>query len=156
MNELVAELQKLLPSVQFAPGDSFSWSPRTKTITYVRPADEESHTLWTLIHESSHALLEHQGYGYDFELLLLEVEAWDKAKQLAPDFGLDIDTEYIQDCLDTYRDWLHRRSTCPACETISLQISPQEYACYNCRHRWSVSAARFCRPYRRTKKPSEV
>jgi len=156
MDKLVAELQNLLPDVQFTPGEVFSWSSYARTITYAQKPAAEEHALWTLLHESSHALLGHQGYGYDFELLLLEVAAWEKAKQLAPEFGLEIDEDHIQDCLDTYRDWLHRRSTCPACQTVSLQASPQDYQCYNCRHRWSVTPERFCRPYRRTKKPSVV
>jgi hypothetical protein len=93
-------------------------------------------------------MLGHQTYRSDFELLLLEVAAWDKAKQLAASQGITMDEEHIQDCLDTYRDWLHERSTCPRCGTVSLQASPSEYNCHNCSASWQVSKSRFCRPYR--------
>jgi hypothetical protein len=58
-----------------------------------------------------------------------------------------IDEEHIQNCLDTYRDWLHKRSTCPRCDSHGLQTSEQ-YKCYNCRAVWRVGNERFCRAYR--------
>jgi hypothetical protein len=153
MEKLLSELKALLPNVVFEPGEASFWSPARKTVTYTEGGE---HASWTLLHEAAHALLGHNGYEHDVDLLLLEVAAWQKAKELSPEFGINIDDEYVQDCLDTYRDWLHFRSACPACHTVSLQVSPKEYRCHNCRMTWQVSASRFCRPYRRRTKQKET
>lgn len=149
MDKLVKRLRKAFPDVRFVPGETSFWSPRSATVSY---AEGGEHAAWTLLHEASHALLGHTNYTHDLDLLLLEVAAWEKAKELGPRFNLSIDNDYIQTCLDTYRDWLHSRSTCPTCHTVSLQSAPQEYQCHNCSTIWHVSASRFCRPYRRIKK----
>lgn len=150
MQELVKNLKKLHSGINFTPGESFFWSPKHQTITFNSegdtPADE-----WALLHETAHALLNHKHYSSDVELLMLEVAAWQKAKELAQNFDIAIDEEHIQDCLDTYRDWLHQRSTCPRCGVVSMQISEHEYQCHNCNARWHVSTSRFCRPYRLAK-----
>jgi hypothetical protein len=149
MDELLQNLRKLLPEVSFQSSEAFFWSPQTNTVNYTLGA---SHPEWTLLHETAHALLGHSGYSCDLELLLLEVIAWEKAKELAASYAVAIDEDHIQDCLDTYRDWLHRRSTCPTCHTVSTQVSQHEYHCYNCGARWQVSKSRFCRPYRSVSK----
>lgn len=148
MEKLLIGLKKLLPSVSFEPGDAFYWSPEQSRVTYKLFKDETIEHYWALLHEASHALLKHQSYESDVELLMLEVAAWQKAKELARQYDLEISEEHIQDCLDTYRDWLHQRATCPRCSTVSLQASPREYRCHNCAAHWRVSASRFCRPYR--------
>ena len=143
---LLFHLSKSYPSVLFKPADTFYWSPKDKTVYY---AEDRPDAQWSLLHELSHALLEHTSYSSDFELLLLEVAAWEKANKLAKNFEISIDPEHIQDCLETYRNWLHQRSACPTCNMRGLQTSPTIYECTNCLSRWSVSMARFCRPYRR-------
>lgn len=149
MNELLPKLQEAFPGLSFAPGTVFSWSPKDQTVIYVKDASESTNPEWSLLHEVGHALLEHQSYASDFELVKLEAAAWEKATKLARDYGISIDTEHIQDCLDTYRDWLHKRSTCPACNTTSLQRNMTTYCCYNCNTEWRVSRTKICRPYRR-------
>ncbi len=134
--------------LRFESGKSFYWSPETMTITYNEKLVDNKTGKWSLLHEAAHAKLNHLNYSSDLGLLKLEVAAWDKAKEMASSFGLEIDENHIQDCLDTYRDWLHRRSTCPKCGIICLQYSPSTYTCHNCHTKWSVSASRFCRPYR--------
>ncbi len=150
---LLSKLQKRLTDVQFAPGEAFSWSPATSTVNY-RLSDTPRDS-WALLHEAAHALLGHTGYVLDLDLVLMEVAAWEHARQLAEELGLNIDDDHIQDSLDTYRDWLHQRSTCPRCSTVSLQHSPHEYRCHNCNASWHVSASRFCRPYRLSIKPNK-
>ncbi len=146
MSNLINRLQELLPEISFVAGDSFYWSPKTKLVTFI---SEDSETNdWALLHEAAHAQLDHQSYDSDFELLQLEVAAWDKARILGNQFDVTIDENHIQDCLDTYRDWLHQRSTCPSCSSVSFQASPREYRCHNCHTTWQVSNSRFCRPYR--------
>jgi len=154
MEKLVHNLKNLLPGVTFTQEDSFSWSPDTSTITYKKlPLDnlyevDKPQYTWALLHEASHALLGHKTYKKDVDLLLMEVAAWEKAKNLALQFNIKINEGHIQDCLDTYRDWLHQRSTCPRCGTISLQVSAYTYNCFNCSSVWHVTTSRFCRAYR--------
>jgi hypothetical protein len=150
MASILSDLEKIAPGITYKPGESYYWSPKPQTITY-RSGDSGVAGDWALLHETAHALLNHREYNSDLELLMLEVAAWEKAKNLGENLGVTIDEEHIQDCLDTYRDWLHQRSTCPRCSVVSMQISSQEYRCHNCKASWLVTASRFCRPYRLNK-----
>lgn len=149
MDKLLTKLKNDFPGLVFAPGEIFSWSSKDQTVIYAQETSESSTPTWSLLHEVGHALLEHQSYASDFELVKLEAAAWEKATILAQDYGIIIDPEHIQDCLDTYRDWLHQRSACPTCKTTSLQRNMTIYCCYNCNTEWRVSRTRVCRPYRR-------
>lgn len=146
-NHLLHYLEQQRPDIAFMQGRSFSWSPKNTTITYCKSTTAES--MWSLLHEFAHAELDHTTYATDFELLTLEVAAWETCKKTAQGLGITIDDDHIEDCLDSYRDWLHRRSTCPTCGSTGLQRTETEYHCHNCYTFWQVSAARFCRPYRR-------
>jgi len=159
MQQLIAKLGKDFPDLDFQAGKDFCWSPKTRTIIYPKEVEDTTIGGWSLLHEVAHALLDHSRYGSDFELLHLEAAAWDKAAELAKTYGYVILSDHVQDCLDTYRDWLHQRSTCPVCGTTSFQASARKYQCHNCRTSWTVTASRFCRPYRRwqaLKKPPET
>lgn len=146
---LLAKLQIDFPQLKFGAGDVFSWSPKERRIIYAADARAEVQPVWSLLHEVGHALLNHHSYKTDFELLRLEAAAWHKATGLAGRYDHNIDPDHIQDCLDTYRDWLHQRSACPNCQTTSLQQSSTTYCCYNCDTSWKVTRAKICRPYRR-------
>lgn len=146
---LLQQLKDKVPNITFKAGSTFLWSPRQQSITYRQENEESERSTWALLHETAHAILNHQQYHYDIDLLLLEADAWKEAKTLASELGIRIDEDHIQDCLDTYRDWLHQRATCPRCSTVSLQKTPNEYQCHNCLATWQVSSSRFCRPYRK-------
>jgi hypothetical protein len=151
MRTLVKTLALNHPHLSFVAGTSFYWCPETSEVFYddAKHADESS--IWSLLHETAHGLLQHTTYKADLELLHLEVAAWDHALTLAAKHDVRIDDEYVQDCLDTYRDWLYRRSLCPGCGSQCLQIDATNfYRCFNCHTRWHVSPSRFCRPYRRS------
>ncbi|HUC87608.1 MAG TPA: hypothetical protein VMR95_00465 [Candidatus Binatia bacterium] len=153
MDRLINKVLELYPDLKFCPSDRFYWSPEEQ-IVYYQPKTGQIY-YWKLLHEVSHALLGHKTYTSDIELLTLEVSAWEKAQGLAHDCNLSpIDNDYVQNCLDTYRDWLHKRSTCPTCGTRSLQESAEEYHCFNCQAKWRVSCSRFCRTYRQVKRSS--
>ena len=139
---------EILPNIKLESGSSFFWSPKQNKITYNQSIINTPIGIWSMLHEAAHALMNHTGYNSDLGLLKLEVEAWDEAKKLGNKLGLVIDENHIQDCLDTYRDWLHRRSTCPNCAVVCLQSTSTPYYCHNCSTSWHVSASRFCRPYR--------
>ena len=146
-NKFIVRIVQDYPQFKFQPGSQEHWSPRTKTITYsqTEPAEE---LRYGLLHELAHALLGHDNYQSDFELLKMEAEAWRLAIKIGRKYKIKLDDEHIQDCLDTYRDWLHRRSQCPTCEMRVLQTDATTYKCFNCGTSWQVSARRFARPYR--------
>ena len=136
------------PQFGFKPGSHEHWSPKTKTITYEGSASEQ-YIKYGVLHELAHALLGHNNYHSDFELLKLETQAWQKAAEIGKTYGIKIDDEHIQNCLDTYRDWLHHRSKCPTCGMHVMQADAHTYKCFNCGATWNVSAGRFARSYRR-------
>lgn len=151
MRNLVTKLAAAHPHLSFVASDSFYWCPETSEVFYDDSKHGHPSGIWSLLHEASHGLLGHTTYKADLELLHLEVEAWHHALDMAKKHGFNIDGEYIQDCLDTYRDWLYRRSLCPGCGSQCLQIDTSNfYRCFNCHTRWHVSPSRFCRPYRRS------
>lgn len=148
-SKLLSILRENAPSeLSFKTGDSYVWSPKDKTVFY-QDKDSTKVGQWTLLHELSHALLGHSSYQSDFELILLEVQAWERARIEAERVGLEIDEDHIQDCLDSYRDWQYKRSLCPHCDLGGVQIDQRSYRCLFCDNTWHVSEARFCRPYRR-------
>jgi hypothetical protein len=151
MQELLLSLKSQFPNLHFTEGQQFYWCPETTEIFYIKEV-QGRRAIWSLLHETGHALLEHSSYQADVELLRLEVSAWEKAQELAQSIHINIDEDHIQDCLDTYRDWLYKRSICPNCFTKCLQQDDHtHYHCFNCHTIWRVSASRFCRAYRSTK-----
>ena len=147
MELITDKLRAAYSQFTFTADTTAYWSPRDKTVHY---ATAGTHCTAGLLHELAHALLGHTTYHTDIDLLNKEIEAWELASVLAQQHNISIDPNHIQDCLDTYRDWLHKRSTCPACHMNGLQADICTYNCLNCGHGWQVSGSRFCRPYRRS------
>lgn len=138
-------LQQDYPEFTFLEGDTFSWSPATKEISYV------AHDDVSLLHELAHAVLGHSTYRNDIELVAIERDAWQYAQTtLAPHYHLTISDENIAAALDSYREWLHKRSVCPQCGAVGHQRAPSTYSCVACQTSWNVNAARTCQ-LRRTK-----
>jgi len=163
MQPLVDALQARFPQLRFTPGKTFLWSPETKEVFYKAENQKskiKNRDSWSLLHETGHALLGHTVYKADIQLIKLELAAWEKAKELGAEFDIVIDEEHIQDCLDTYRDWLYSRSICPTCSAKCLQQNDiSHYRCFNCHTVWKVTTSRFARPYRavkNTRKPPMV
>ncbi len=151
MNKLINKLEKDFPTIKFKAGKEFCWSPETNEVIY-KPKAFSQESSWSLLHETGHAILNHKTYQADVALLRLEVEAWTEAKALAKRYDITIGEDHIEDCLDTYRDWLYKRSICPNCNNKCLQESDYiHYRCFNCHTVWKVSPNRFCRAYRSTK-----
>lgn len=139
MRSMLAKLKQDFPALHIVQGDTFRWSPETQTVYYADTDDTAS-----LLHEIAHAELGHTGYTRDIELLQMEREAWDKALMLAKKYGSTIDDAHIETMLDTYRDWLHARSTCPNCQATGIQSAARQYTCLACNHVWTVNEARSC------------
>ena len=144
---LLEQLIKDFTAYTFVAGEHFSWAPRKRTIQYDSMSNPDSN--WSLLHELGHATLGHRGYKRDIELIQLEVEAWDKASKIGHSYGITINWRHIEQCIDSYRDWLHARSTCPRCNMVSFQFHPLTYKCINCHTSWHVSKSRLCRIHRR-------
>jgi len=150
MENLLEELQREYPALKFTKSRSFYWSPKTQEVFYAINRSDTG--LWAVLHETAHALLGHTRYSLDLELLQMEVAAWEYAKELAEKYKVAIDEDHVQDCLDSYRDWLYRRSICPSCGNKSIQHDHEpRYQCFNCHTTWNVASSRFCRPYRQHK-----
>ena len=122
VNNLLPILKKDFPDLKFVPGETFFWSPKDNKITYTTHQQIADHGVWALLHEVAHAILGHKAYQNDFELLKLESATWQKAKNLGKKYGVSIDNNHIQDCLDTYRDWLHNRSRCNNCGVLPAKV----------------------------------
>ncbi len=149
--DLAALLQQIsarYPDIQLIEGARFAWHSQKRQLAYQSTSKYSTQHIFSLLHELGHAVLDHKDYTYDIELVQLEAAAWEKARELATDYNVELDDEHIQNCLDTYRDWLHLRATCPVCFTRSLQASARQYHCFNCQADWSVTRSRLCRPYR--------
>lgn len=156
MRKVIKSLVAQFPELRFTASEQFSWSPESGEIFYIE-SELGDQATWSLLHETGHALLNHASYQSDFELLKLEVAAWGKARELAEGLTIVIDEDHIQDCLDTYRDWLYQRSICPNCTTKCLQQDDRaHYHCFNCHKVWKVSTSRFCRAYRSTKSVTQL
>lgn len=145
--DILEQLRKDFPAFHFVSGELFSWSPTTQTITV---GDTDDHTQ--LLHEVAHAALSHARYARDIDLLTMEREAWQYAADiLAPRYSvsLSMDDTTVQDALDSYREWLYRRSRCPRCEAAGIETNKHAYRCLLCDERWRVNEARTCRLQRR-------
>lgn len=138
----ISSIIAAFPAIQFHIGDEFRWVPAETTIYY---NETDPRAIERLLHEIAHAELGHQSYDRDIELIALERDAWNYAKiTLAPQLNTAIDANTIEDDLDTYRDWLHARSTCPVCSATGIQTSAGPYRCIACQATWRVNHAIGC------------
>ncbi len=141
MSSLIHKLKTTYPDISFTEGEQFLWSPSERTVYYRTGQANSTHLL---LHELSHALLGHREYRRDVELVAMETVAWDEAKKYADTYKVRLNEAIIQDHLDTYREWLHARSTCPQCSANGYQTEASHYQCPACSHEWKVNEARIC------------
>lgn len=130
-----------LEGISFESSDTFKWHAQSKKITYDPYAENAAAYL---LHEYAHALLGHSDYSHDITLIEMERAAWDQAVTLGERYGTGIDFDIIESSLDTYRDWLHARSTCPTCDATGVQSAKSAYTCLSCHTTWRVNDARTC------------
>lgn len=139
IRELLLQLKGDYPDIRFVRGENFKWSASKKELSI---ADDEGSELYVL-HELAHALLGHADFTLDIELLRQEREAWDLVRNvLGPRYGIANNDDIIEDALDTYRQWLHERTLCPACGLSGFQTKTSTYVCVNCRCSWRSNDAR--------------
>lgn len=143
ISSLISRIQSAIAptTISIQPAESFSWNYKSNLVTY---SSEHSHFTENLLHEVGHALLGHKDYDSDIELIAIERDAWEKAKDLADKLDISIEESHIEDSLDTYRDWLHNRSTCPNCASTGIEVKKNIYSCFNCHEKWRVNDGRIC------------
>ena len=124
----LAKLRTDYPELRFRNGKKFAFRP-PKTIIL---GPQEPFCELLALHEVSHAILGHKTFKMDVQRLKMETEAWEKAKELAPKYGVEINEDMIQGELDTYRDWLHQKSRCPSCGLTRFQTPDGVYHCPLC------------------------
>ncbi len=140
IRQLISQLRNDFPDITFVPGGLFRWSKATGQITY---NEQDADSAFFLLHELAHAQLTHANFRFDIELITQEREAWDYVRShLAPRYNLSVNEQLIEEALDTYRNWLHERSTCPQCNDTGLQTKTSTYVCLNCRCSWRPNDAR--------------
>ena len=132
LNSLLNKLRKDYPALTFEPGERFKFTPPS-TVYFTDGSPLE------LLHEVGHFLLDKNTYTSDIELIRIESEAWDKAKQLCSAYKIKWDEDFAQDHIDTYRDWLHVVSLCKNCQLASYQDESGLYHCPLCGLSWPSS-----------------
>lgn len=112
--------------------------------TYVEPSDglkgpcranmrlEQNWYFLQFLHEIGHALLNHRDYVTDVGRLKMERAAWERAHVLCEKYDVYYDEEFVESELDTYRDWLNRRSLCKKCGLTRCQTVDGQYHCPGC------------------------
>lgn len=140
----------LLKKYKCVPGKRFAYSSVDNTITYVERELDSPRGVIALLHEIAHAKLGHKNYTCDQDLLRMEEEAWDLAKKEAELMGVTVDNKHINECLNTYKKWAAKRSTCPKCRVcFGLQKNLTQFKCTKCEAEWKVNKSRDRRVMRR-------
>lgn len=129
LNSLLKQLQNDYPEFVFRPsGKKYLFRPPR---TIVLGPDKKMPEL-LLLHELSHAVLQHFSFDTDIKRLKMESDAWAKTKELAKKYGVEVDDDYIEDQLDTYRDWLHAKSKCKKCGLTRFETPDGKWHCPFC------------------------
>lgn len=116
------------PELCFKKGKKFAFRP-PKTIVI---GPEEPNDSLLLLHELGHALCHHCDFNTNTKRLKMEREAWEKARELCPLYEVLYDEEVVEGELDSYRDWLDKKSRCPSCGLTRFQTSDGSYHCPRC------------------------
>jgi hypothetical protein len=141
ITSLATKLARDFPNFHFVPSSEFRWSPEEMTVYFDSTTDDTA----SLLHELSHAQLGHRDYTKDMQLIEMERDAWKYAEEtLSNTYEVTISDNVVEGAMDTYRDWLHARSTCPECQATGVQAKKYQYKCLVCGARWKVNDARVC------------
>ena len=123
-------------NLKFRSAKHFYWDSSKEVIYYSKDMLKTLEGKMSLLHEIGHALLGHLDYKYDFELIKMEISAWDKSVTLAKLFNLQLDLRVIDENLKSYFKWLKKRQHCLICKENGMQLVNREYHCLNCSFSW--------------------
>ena len=124
----LAKIRSDFPEIKFRQGRKFAYRPpRTVIVGPKEPRDE-----LLLLHELGHALSGHCVFLTDAMRLKMEREAWEKARELASKYGVEFNEAAAEAELDTYREWLHQKSSCHNCGLTRYQTPDGVYHCPRC------------------------
>ena len=127
--KLINTLESDYPHLTFKTGPKFAFKA-PKTITTGPP--HQFSALLTL-HELAHAILKHKNYSLDIQRLKMERDAWSYVQStLCPQYSIPFDEDFAQNQLDTYRDWLHKKSLCKTHHVTRYQDPTGTYHCPLC------------------------
>lgn len=154
--KFVKRLEKDFPGVKFVWGAKrFSYRLMAGVPTVFLGEPQPNFGLLAL-HELGHALSKHKDYTRDVERIKIESEAWERAKTVLFEYRkkakvlnsddesikeekrqlLEIlpewDEDFVQEKMDTYRDWLHTKSRCRKCGLTRYQTEDGKYHCPRC------------------------
>ena len=124
----LAKIKSDHPEFNFRKGERFSFRP-PKTIT-VGPDEKNDELL--LLHELGHAMSGHKAFNTGAERLKMEREAWEKARELASSYDVEFDDSLAEAELDTYRDWLDKKTRCKKCGLTCYQTPDEVIHCPRC------------------------
>jgi hypothetical protein len=127
------------PQQRFLPAGYFAYDASEDVINYDPGRIHDDSGKLALLHEIAHSLLGHFHYRFDFELYAMEMDAWNLTRNLALQHNIKIDENYLEQCMNSYDEWLTERGTCPNCEEFNVQSVPNRFQCFRCRTRWEVS-----------------
>ena len=122
------KIRRDYPDLKFVTGRKFAFRP-PKTVV-VGPEEPDDSLL--LLHELGHAILKHREFGTNVMRLKMERAAWEKARELANAYGVIFDDDKVERELDTYREWLDKKSRCPKCGLTRYETPDGEYHCPKC------------------------
>lgn len=139
-NKLLSRLKTDFPQFNFQANQEFHWSPTERTIFFNQ---NEVHAADLLLHELAHAVLGHDGYNYDAELIKKELAAWQYSQtNFYPQYKTKFNQALADEYLDYYRNWLYERSLCPNCGLTGQQTTQGHYTCLTCQNRWQPNPAK--------------
>lgn len=130
--DFVQRLKKDYSEYSFREGERFAFRALRTIIYEDCDGQDENGCRLQLLHELGHAILGHREFWADVERIKIERAAWEKARELAEQYNIYYDEEFVEEKLDSYRDWLHRRSQCPRCKATRFQTRGGDYHCPNC------------------------
>lgn len=136
------QIMEAFAPLKFASGARFTWSPRRQAVIFPAHDECDDDAIHALLHEIGHASLKHESFTYDIELLQMEIEAWDKAHEIAVVFNYQLNQDHVHQCLEGYREWMYKRSRCPACYHAGIQDDQATFRCAICRFEWRVTPTR--------------
>ena len=140
MQKLIAAIKEDYPDFTIKQGSRFCWKP-PKTIIYEpETAYPPAHFALLTLHELGHAVSGHKDYKTTVERLKIESEAWCAARRLFKNYqkrgilpkNWTFNEEFIEQELDTYRGWLHLKTTCKTCGLTMYQTKDGTFHCPRC------------------------